>query len=232
MHPKGGGKKLNLGQWPIPSPQLSRCRQGKRPPPAKNRGTARRHASARPEGTGGGGNGHGHFGHLSPPRNGRTGIQSDPVQEPEWPRNRERADEEAVLQRRMRRRWDHDEDVCGCRGRSIHRMTGMGGGLVLSSLLFPPPHLKLPPRDIYICIPHSISTPLSSHRKKNSTLLCVMSLSDRNPEFCNTRKYVCWDEMVGMKMYRIWTVISYLFLYLCSNTESDMNIISFYRIKL
>ena len=107
---------------------------------------------------------------ISPPRNGRTGIQSDPAQEPEWPRNRERADEEAVLQRRMRRRWDHDEDVCGCRGRSIHRMTGMGGGLVLSSLLFPPPHLKLPPRDIYICIPHSISTPISSHRGKKILL--------------------------------------------------------------
>jgi hypothetical protein len=89
---------------------------------------------------------------ISPPRNGRTGIQSDPVQEPEWPRNRGRADE-AVLQRRRRRRWDHDEDVCGCRGRSIHRMgVGMGGGLVLSSLLFPPPYLKTPSRDINILL--------------------------------------------------------------------------------
>ena len=102
--------------------------------------------------------------------------------------------------RRRRRRWDHDEDVCGCRGRSIHRMTGMGGGLVLSSLLFPPPHLKLPPRDIYICIPHSISTPLSSHRKKNSTLLCVMSLSDINPEFCNMRKCMLGWKCDGMVM--------------------------------
>ena len=56
---------------------------------------------------------------------------------------------------------------------SIGWGAGMGGGLVLSSLLFPPPHLKLPPRDIYICIPHSISTPLSSHRGKKTLLFFV-----------------------------------------------------------
>lgn len=36
-------------------------------------------------------------------------------------RNRGRVDDEAVLQRPSRRRWDHEE-VCGCRGRFIHNI--------------------------------------------------------------------------------------------------------------
>ncbi|CAO2201132.1 unnamed protein product, partial [Urochloa humidicola] len=134
--------------------QLSRRRRGKRPPPTKNRGTTRRYAGARSKGAGGGGGGgHGHFGHVSSKKQAdRDPIRSDPVQETEWPRNRgRRVDVEAVLQRR--RRWDHDEDVCGCRGRSIRRIGGTGM-VELSSLLFPSrlrltPSPQLPPRDIY-----------------------------------------------------------------------------------
>lgn len=36
-------------------------------------------------------------------------------------------DEEVVLQRRRRERWDHDDNVCGCRGRSIHIFVAAGG---------------------------------------------------------------------------------------------------------
>ena len=116
------------GQSPQPSPQVG---WRKRPPATKNRSTAAagrrwRHAGARPEGAVGGHNSHGHFGHLSS-RKRADGIQSDLATR--VGRNRGPVDEEAVLQRR--RRWDHDDDACGCRGRSIHissRLAAVEGG--------------------------------------------------------------------------------------------------------
>lgn len=130
MQRKGDGKKLNLGQWPIPSPQVG---WRKRPPPTKNRSTAAagrrwRHAGARPEGAVGCRNSNGYFGHLSS-RKRADGIQSDLATQ--VGRNRGPVDEEAVLQRRRRGRWDHDDDACGCRGRSIHissRLAAVEGG--------------------------------------------------------------------------------------------------------
>jgi hypothetical protein len=139
----------------ITSPQHSGRRRRKRPPADETRGPRAprrglRHAGARPERPGG--DCHGHFGH----RSSKKRADGDLVQSKKNPRPRAkeqgRADQGAVLQGRGR--WDHDEDIFGCGGGSIHQIGGreweVGGALLLPPLPFvsPSPSLRL---RRYIC---------------------------------------------------------------------------------
>ena len=171
--PESNGAKAKDESWPVSSPQLSGRRRRKLPPAGKAAvpGRRRRHAGTGTEGPGG--DGHGHFRHLLPPWRKKLprsvrGWRSNLVQE---------TGGEVVLQRR-RRWWDHDDDIYGCRGGSIHRIEGGGNGRWARAL---PLNLA--------ASPHPPSLRIYASRARTHTLSSRFSPSD----WCLFRRGTIWS---------------------------------------